>query len=622
MEYYYYYPLENKTFRLLSGNVAGEIASCPTPTPTATATSTPTPTPTATPTETSTPTPTETPTPTPTSGLVTSGLIMQLDANDSLSYPGTGTTVYDITSGYNHTLVDANYTVRNGIKCFDCTTDTKRVVVNGTGPLLPNSGYTYITWTRLITNTADYRTLLYTNSPRYTPITIPNASNTLGYYDNSLKSSGYDAASSAGVWVQFAVVGTNTSQKFYINGSQVGNEISAGAGGIRHWGWGNNDTVGQPWGHVANLYFYDRQLSLSEITQQYNYLAPRFVEPTPTPTATVTPSITPTQTVTPTNTVTPTPSRTPLNFTISGNCENNGSIRFSNFVGSASNNYQYSNGTFTTENAALNASTWQPITGGASALLIPAASGTFWVAVRETENPSNIIAKSITIACVTTNGLILHYDPSNTSSYPGTGTTINDLSGTGMHGTMSNLTFTSPYFTFNGTSSQISVPDNALLEPTAGDWSIEMWVNQSTITGSTRTLIAKTDGGNTADWGYGLRTLSNGNTYMEMANGSAGVTSPSSTLSTNTWYQVVGVWTNLSSNSLALYINGSLIGSTSHTFNSIKNTTSPLYIGSFNGGQFPQWLNGNVGIVRVYNSALTASQVLGNYNVNKSKYGL
>jgi hypothetical protein len=244
------------------------------------------------------------------------------------------------------------------------------------------------------------------------------------------------------------------------------------------------------------------------------------------------------------------------------------------------------------------------------------------VAVRETENPSNIIAKSITIACVTTNGLILHYDPSNTSSYSGTGTTINDLSGVGMHGTLSNLTFTSPYFTFNGTSSQISIPDNGILEPTFGDWSIEIWVNQSTITGATRTLIAKTDGGNSADWGYGLRTISNGNTYMEMGNGSTSVTSPSSTLSINTWYQVVGVWTNVSSNSLELYINGSLIGSNSHSYASIKNTTSPLYIGSFNGGQFSQWLNGNVGIVRVYNRALTASQVLGNYNVDKSKYGL
>jgi hypothetical protein len=85
----------------------------------------------------------------------------------------------------------------------------------------------------------------------------------------------------------------------------VGSTINEGAGGTRHWGWGNNDIVAQPWGHVANMYFYNRQLNLTEITQQYDYLAPRFTEPTatPTPTNTVTP--------TPTNTKTPTPTPTP-----------------------------------------------------------------------------------------------------------------------------------------------------------------------------------------------------------------------------------------------------------------------------------------------------------------------
>jgi hypothetical protein len=288
-----------------TNTITPSVTETPTETPTVTPTQTPTPTTTLT--ETPTNTPSSTPSPTP--NIVTSGLIIQLDAYESSSYPGTGTTVFDITSGFNHTLIGATYTVRNGIKCFDCTTGTNRVAVNGTGPTLPTSGYTYITWARLITSTAGFRTLLYTNSPKYTPITIPNGTNTLGYWDTSFKSSGYDVASSADVWVQYAVVGTNTSQTFYINGSQVGSTISAGAGGTTHWGWGNNDTAGQPWGHVANMYFYNRQLSLAEITQQYNYLAPRFVEPTPTPTTTSTPTVTPTNT--PTNTTTNTPTVTP-----------------------------------------------------------------------------------------------------------------------------------------------------------------------------------------------------------------------------------------------------------------------------------------------------------------------
>jgi hypothetical protein len=504
---------------------AGEESSTPT---TTTTTTTIAPSTTTTSTTTSTTTTTSTSTTTTTTaapGIITSGLIIQLDAYTAESYPGTGTTVFDITGGYDHTLIGATYTVLNGVKCFDCTTANNRVNYSATGPTLPNSGYTYITWARLIPSDAGFRTLLYTSGPpKITPITIPNGTSTLGYWATGFVSSGYDVASSAGVWVQFAVVGTNTSQTFYINGAQVGSTINEGAGGTRHWGWGNNDTAGQPWGHVANMYLYDRQLSLPEIQQQYNYLAPRFVEPTTTTTSTT------------------------------------------------------STSTTTTTTAA----------------------------------PSPVLSN-----------LVLYYDPANSSSYSGTGTTLTDLSVNGLDGTMSNVSFTSPYFTYNGTSSNISVADNALLEPGGGDWSIEFWVNHSVTTGSSRVLIGKTDGGGPGDWGYGLRSGAPGNTFMEIGNGSTSITSPSSTLSINTWYQVVGVWTNVASNSLALYINGSLIGSNSHSFTSIKNTTSPLFIGSFgDGSAFGQWLNGRMGVVRMYNKALSAGEIVQNFNADKSKYGL
>ena len=208
--------------------------------------------------------------------LVTNGLLLQLDANNSTSYPGSGTTVFDLTNSYNHTMTGATFTNLNGVKCFDCTIGNNRVAVNGTGPTLPTTGYTYITWTRLINNNSVFRTLLYTSSPRYTPITISNGGSILGYWDSAFRSSGYDASAFQEVWTQFAVVGDNSSQTFYINGSQVGNPIAQGVGGNIQWGWGNNDVVSQPWGHLANLYLYNRKLSLNEIQQQYNFLSPRF----------------------------------------------------------------------------------------------------------------------------------------------------------------------------------------------------------------------------------------------------------------------------------------------------------------------------------------------------------
>ena len=115
-----------------------------------------------------------------------------------------------------------------------------------------------------------------------------------------------------------------------------------------------------------------------------------------------------------------------------------------------------------------------------------------------------------------------------------------------------------------------------LLEPGTGDWTIEAWVYYSVITGSTRTFISKTNnGGGAGDWSYGLRTLANGATRFEVGDGTTSVNSPSYTVSLGQWYQVVGVWTNVASNSIGLYINGVSQGSNSHSFTSVKNSTNP-----------------------------------------------
>jgi hypothetical protein len=451
--------------------------------------------------------------------LVTSGLIIRLDAYDELSYSGSGTNVVNLqTPGtYDHTLTGATYTILNGIKCFDCTTGTNKVVVNGTGPTLPTSGYTYITWARLDSdNIASFRTLLTTNTPKYTPITIPNGTNTLGYWDTEFRSSGYDLSGQTDLWVQYSVVGDSSSQTFYINNIEVGDPISFGAGGTTHWTWGNNQGPSQPFGYVANMFFYNRQLSLSEITQQYNFLSPRFIEVTPTPT--------PTPTITPTSTP----------------------------------------------------------------------------------------------AVPVTSNLVLYYDPSNPSSYTGTGTTINDLSGNGLNGTMSNITFTNPYFTYNGSSSQIAIADNVLLEPGSGDWTMEVWVNQS-VSGNDVVLGKFPPGG--AQTSYAIRTTAT--TYYGQLGSSSSFQNSTNYVGTiGTWYQIVYVFTNVAANTLQTFVNGSSIGSVAHSLSSILNTTTGLYIGSYNNGEYPQWFDGRIGITRLYNKSLTASEVLQNFNFDKNKYGL
>ncbi len=208
--------------------------------------------------------------------IYTEDMLIWIDANDPQSF--SGGTVFDMSGNNYHHSLTSGATLSNidGIKCFDCATGSKRIVVNGTGPTLSTSGYTYVVWARLGSDNSLFRTLLYTKSPRYTPITIPDSThpdaNKLGYWDTNFRSSGYDISSLVGVWVQYSVVGDNSSQTFYINDYQVGSSISYGAGGTLHDGLGNNLGSSQSFGHVGNMMLYNKKLTQEQIKQNYNAL--------------------------------------------------------------------------------------------------------------------------------------------------------------------------------------------------------------------------------------------------------------------------------------------------------------------------------------------------------------
>jgi len=129
------------------------------------------------------------------------------------------------------------------------------------------------------------------------------------------------------------------------------------------------------------------------------------IDITPTPTATnpacdVTYNIvdtTPTPTPIP---PTPTATESPLDFTLTAGC-NPQEIILTNFSG-GSGQWDWGVGAFASESEALNTSSWNNIAQSYNTLGFQTDSdGTFWVAVRDRNNTSNKIAKSVTISCVT-----------------------------------------------------------------------------------------------------------------------------------------------------------------------------------------------------------------------------
>ena len=278
-------------------------------------------------------------------------------------------------------------------------------------------------------------------------------------------------------------------------------------------------------------------------------------------------------------------------------------------------NYAFSQYLSSTENVAVADNFWDGRIGLASVYKVALSSSEIL------QNHNSV--KNRYSNFVDTN-LVLYFNPNRDLNYP---TSISDLSGNSLNGTLSNNTFTAPYLTFNGTSSQISIADNSLLEPGSGSFTMEVWVNQSVL-GNDVVLGKFNNGGASQHVSYSIRTT-NTTFYAQIGSGSGSGGGPSGTLfvnstnhvgTLNTWYQIVYVFKNGGTKTLETFVNGSSIGTVVHNLSSVLNSTNPLYIGSYNGGEYSQYFDGKIGIVRIYNSALSASDVSKNFEADRDIY--
>ena len=212
---------------------------------------------------------------------------------------------------------------------------------------------------------------------------------------------------------------------------------------------------------------------------------------------------------------------------------------------------------------------------------------------------------------IVTSGLTLCLDAGFTPSYTTSGITWYDLSYNGLNDTLFNgPTFSSSNgggIVFDGTDDYSHVGSSTILDIT-GNVTVCSWVKPSLFTNQGN-IVAKN--GNA---GYRMRFQSAG-TFWMYANGNS-ITSPLS-YSTNNWYHAVGVF---SSTGLRMYINGSLVQSNGNAFSPNFSSASNFYVGSLNTTS--EKFNGTISIINVYNRALSATEILQNFNAQKSRFGL
>ena len=213
---------------------------------------------------------------------------------------------------------------------------------------------------------------------------------------------------------------------------------------------------------------------------------------------------------------------------------------------------------------------------------------------------------------IVTSGLIMSLDAGNSKSYPGTGTAWYDRAGNLNAGVVNNGTLiNSPTFdpsnkgslVFDGIDDYVSV-NGTILQNSGG--TINVWTK--VITNADNKFIFNAINSLGSNRFYIRQNSPSNFSLVRGANNS--ITIPTYTL--GLWYNITMTW---DTSTFYAYTNGALIGSLSYTGGTNPTT---IYIGSANSSN--NFYNGNITQVLIYNRALTAQEVLQNYNALKSRF--
>ena len=211
-------------------------------------------------------------------------------------------------------------------------------------------------------------------------------------------------------------------------------------------------------------------------------------------------------------------------------------------------------------------------------------------------------------ASIVTDGLTMLFDAANPRSYPGSGSTWNDISGNRYSSTLINSpTYNATndgYLSFDGSTQYASVTANI---PLSG-FTMICWIysadTQATYTG----LLENRQGANL--WGVGFGSNNQlGFQYNLNIN-------PVSLYVPNNQWCMVAMSANTTS--VSIYLNQSSVttaqSQTSFTF-------TGLLIGNdtYHSGRY---FNGNFSSVLFYNTALTNAQVAQNFEAYRGRYGI
>ena len=210
---------------------------------------------------------------------------------------------------------------------------------------------------------------------------------------------------------------------------------------------------------------------------------------------------------------------------------------------------------------------------------------------------------------IVTDGLVFAVDAGSERSYPGSGTTVTSLVGSNT-GTLTNGV---AFSTDNGGTWDFDGVDDYITASRAiatANYSAEFVFKADVNTTGTEHWLGNQYSGS----GRTIFDLWTNNTLRQFVNGSA--IYGSTVISTATWYHAV--FTRNSSGVAYIYLNG--VQDATGTISAVVPSDLAFEIGGDTA--LTRWFNGKIPLCRVYNKALSATEVTQNFNAQKSRFGL
>jgi hypothetical protein len=213
-------------------------------------------------------------------------------------------------------------------------------------------------------------------------------------------------------------------------------------------------------------------------------------------------------------------------------------------------------------------------------------------------------------------GLVVMYDFASLRSYSGSGTSVNSVVGN-YPGTLNNgPIFNSGnggYLTFDGVNDSVSSNSDINLY-TLSTGTLTVWLKKTSLTNRYEKVIALTVGDTTT---YPLMiSQDNGNAFYSYLQTTTGAYNSffSTNPSLNTWNQLTCVYDG---SYLTNYLNGVYSSQSSANGNFLNASGIKFRLGwSYNS----EYWTGNIAMGMFYDRALSAVEILNNYNATKNRF--